>query len=280
MKSSKTSLCAAQELDYFFSEPHKFSLFVEAERTRIAQASGSFSFSLENFPCYKSFMANLFLVATPIGNLKDITLRALEVLKSVDLILAEDTRVTKKLLSHYDISRPLWRFDENIKRSVFEKVIEELKAGKNIALVTDAGTPGIYDPGQRLLEQICVLEADIKIVPIPGSSALAAMISASDINLTNFTFFGFPPHKKGRETLFKKIAKSEVPVIMFESPHRILKTFDGLLKFCGDRWMNVGRELTKIHEEVWRGKISEATGHFKGERERGEFVIVISSERK
>ena len=224
-------------------------------------------------------MPNLYIVATPIGNLKDITLRALEVFKSADVILAEDTRVTRKLLSHFQISKPILRFDEHVESRTFDKVARLLSEGKNLALVSDAGTPGISDPGQRLLKRVCVLE-NIKIIPIPGPSALSAIISASDIDLSNFAFFGFPPHKKGRQTLFKKIAKNEVPVILFESPHRILKTFTELYREAGERYINVGRELTKIYEEVWRGKLSEAREYFSGERERGEFVIVVDMPAK
>ena len=231
-------------------------------------------------------MPNLYIVATPIGNLKDITLRALEVLKSVDLILAEDTRVTRNLLAHYNISKPLLRFDAHVQSRTLDKLVDLLEEGKNLALITDAGTPGISDPGYWLNCKVVEWaekqkttqpfnNSTIQLIPIPGPSALAAIISASDIDLSNFTFFGFPPHKKGRQTLFKKIAKSEVPVILFESPHRILKTFTELYKEAGDRRINVGRELTKIYEEIWRGKLSEAREHFSGERERGEFVIVV-----
>ncbi len=223
-------------------------------------------------------MANLYIVATPIGNLKDITLRALEVLKSVDIILAEDTRVTRKLLTHYGISKPLLRLDAHVESRTFDKVVRFLSEGKNLALVTDAGTPGISDPGHWLLARIRGLK-NASIIPIPGPSALSAVISASDIDLTELTFFGFPPHKKGRQTFFKKIAKSEMPIILFESPHRVLKTFKELLGIVGDRYINVGRELTKIYEEIWYGNLSEACGHFLGERERGEFVIVIDVRR-
>ena len=220
-------------------------------------------------------MPNLYIVASPIGNLKDITLRALEILKEVDLILAEDTRVTKKLLSHYQISKPVWRYDANARESNFLKIFEFLEKGKDLALVTDAGTPGISDPGQRLIEKVSKKE-NVRIVPIPGPSALSTMISGSDIDLSEFTFLGFPPHKKGRKTFFSKIAKSELPVILYESPHRIQKTFKELFLATGERHINVGRELTKIYEEIWRGDLSKASDHFSGEKGRGEFVIVVS----
>ena len=217
-------------------------------------------------------MAKLYVVATPIGNLGDITLRAIETLRTVDFVLAEDTRVTKKLLSHLNISKPLISFQEHSSPKVLERITGLLEEGKNLALVTDAGTPGISDPGQRLIKEAATLA---EIVTIPGPSSLAAIISLSDINLSEFTFLGFPPHKKGRETFFKNIAGSKYPVIIFESPHRILKTLSQLRKFCGDRHTNIGRELTKIYEEVFRGTLSDAEKYFTGEKQRGEFVIVV-----
>ena len=213
-------------------------------------------------------MLKLYVVATPIGNLGDITLRAIETLKSVDIILAEDTRVTKKLLSHYGIRKPVFRLRENIRPEALSKF-------GDIALVTDAGTPGISDPGHKLISELSKL-SELRAIPIPGPSALSAIISASDIDLSEFTFLGFPPHKKGRETFFKRIAKSELPVILFESPHRIQKTLKQLETACGDCYVNIGRELTKIYEEIFRGKLSEAQEHFTGEKQRGEFVIIIS----
>ncbi len=210
-------------------------------------------------------MANLYLVATPIGNLKDITLRALEVLKGVDIILAEDTRVTRKLLSHYGISKPILRYLHGKDYARFQ----------DLALVTDAGTPGISDPGLKLIQDLS--QKGFKIIPIPGPSSLSAIISASDIDLSEFLFLGFPPHKKGRQTFFKRVAASEVPVIIFESPHRILKTLGELSKVCGERYVNIGRELTKIYEEVFRGKLSEALKYFKGERIRGEFTLILGA---
>ena len=209
-------------------------------------------------------MGNLYIVATPIGNLKDITLRALEVLKSVEIILAEDTRVTRKLLSHYGVHKPVLRYLHGKNYECFQ----------NIALVTDAGTPGISDPGLKLVRDLS--RDGFKIIPIPGASALSAIISASDIEISKFLFLGFPPHKKGRKTFFKKVAASDVPVILFESPHRILKTLKELYEAAGERKINVGRELTKIHEEIFRGTLSKAPAHFKGERERGEFVAIIN----
>ncbi|HEY4521918.1 MAG TPA: 16S rRNA (cytidine(1402)-2'-O)-methyltransferase [Candidatus Paceibacterota bacterium] len=224
-------------------------------------------------------MPKLYIVATPIGNLKDITLRALDVLREVDLVLAEDTRVTKKLLAHYDIKTALFSFHKFSPKSALKKIQDFLESGKNIALVTDAGTPGISDPGQWLIAEILAQRSfgDISILPIPGPSSLSAILSVSDIDCSQFVFLGFPPHKKGRQTFFKKVAQSEIPIILFESPHRIQKTLKELEVTVGDRYCNVGRELTKIYEEIFRGKFSEAQKHFVGEKQRGEFVIILSN---
>ena len=152
------------------------------------------------------------------------------------------------------------------------RILDMLKSGDNLALVTDAGTPGISDPGQRLIK---AAKDFADIIPIPGPSVLTAIISVSDINLSEFSFLGFPPRKKGRQTFFKRAAKFDIPTILFESPHRIQKTLLELEAVCGDRYANIGRELTKIYEEIFRGKLSEAQKHFVGEKIRGEFVIVL-----
>ncbi len=221
-------------------------------------------------------MSKLYVVATPIGNLRDITSRALEVLKSVDVILAEDTRVTKKLLSRFDIHKPVFSFHRHSSRGTHEKVLEMLHENKSIALVTDAGTPGVSDPGQHLVKTLVEEGFGGSIVAIPGASSLAATISMSDIDCSEFLFLGFPPHKKGRKTFFERVAKSEAPVILFESPHRIQKTLSQLLAAAGDRYVNIGRELTKVHEEVFRGKLSEAGAYFAGEKQRGEFTLIVT----
>ena len=210
-------------------------------------------------------MPKLFIVATPIGNLKDITLRAIEILKSVDFILAEDTRVTKKLLAHFGIHKPVLRY---LPKKDYSKL-------NSVALVTDAGTPSISDPGTKLIRDLTA--ADFEIIPIPGPSALSAIISVSDINLSEFCFLGFPPRKKGRQTFFKRAAKFDIPIILFESPHRIQKTLRELETACGNRYANIGRELTKIYEEIFRGKLSEAQKYFTGEKIRGEFVIIVNT---
>ena len=216
-------------------------------------------------------MEKLYIVATPIGNLKDITLRALEVLKEVDVVLAEDTRVTKKLLSHYGISKPVFRY-------VPGKSFDPPAGGfKSIALVTDAGTPSVSDPGRDLTADLS--KKGFEVIAIPGPSALAAAISVSDVGLSDFLFLGFPPSKKGRKKFFQKVAASEFPVILFESPHRFLKTLLELYQAGGERYLNIARELTKVHEEVYRGKLSDAIREFEERKIRGEFVIILQQDR-
>ena len=221
----------------------------------------------------------LYIVATPIGNLKDTTLRALRVLKEVDLILCEDTRVTKKLLDRYEISKPLLSYHHHSKLSRVEKIIEHLENGKNLALISDAGTPGISDPGNILIEHITHnMEQKVDVIPIPGASAVTAIASVAGINMSKFTFLGFPPHKKGRETFFRGVAESKYPVIYFESPHRFLKNLELLEKFRPDAKLIVGRELTKMFEEIVRGEAGEIREKWgkRGEKEKkGEFVIIV-----
>ncbi len=224
-------------------------------------------------------MSKLYIVATPIGNLADITYRAISVLNEVDIILAEDTRVASKLLSHYEIKKKVESFHAHTKEDKIEKIINYLIDGKNIALVTDAGTPGISDPGAVLVRK--VLEGKLKnvsIIPIPGASALTTAISGSGIEMSTFSFFGFLPHKKGRETLFKKIAEEDEVFIFYESPHRILKTIESLEKFLEpEREVVVARELSKIYEEFVRGTTLEVKAHFANnpEKVRGEFVVIV-----
>lgn len=222
-------------------------------------------------------MGILSIVATPIGNLKDITLRALETLKSADLILAEDTRVIQKLLFHYEIKRKIVRYDEYSRTGVYEDVKARLKRGERVALVSDAGTPGIADPGSKLVDFIREALPAVHIEPIPGASAIATALSASGLSGNQFTFVGYPPHKKGRQKFFRALRDVKTrPLILYESPHRITQTFTALAGEFGEAArIVVGRELTKIHEEVWRGTVGEALAHFEGERKRGEFVIIV-----
>ena len=225
----------------------------------------------------------LFIIGTPIGNLEDVTLRALRVLKEVDLILCEDTRVTGRLLSKYDIATPKMSYHAQSKLAKVDKILALLEEGKNLALVSDAGTPCISDPGMLLVSQVLELKvsgqlSDVHIVPIPGPSALVTALSAAGISVAEFTFLGFLPHKKGRETLFKEIAESKRVMAFYESPHRIEKALESLEKFCGaDRGIIVARELTKIYEEFVRGTVAEARAHFtkNPDRVRGEFVVIV-----
>jgi len=234
-------------------------------------------------------MATLYIIGTPIGNLEDITLRALRILKEVDVVLCEDTRVTKRLLSKYEITTPTMSYHAQSKLAKVDKILGLLEEGKNLALVSDAGTPCISDPGSLLLSQVqekfglSVVHSaqagdEVSLVPIPGPSALIAALSASGISVAEFTFLGFLPHKKGRETLFKEIAQSERVMVFYESTHRILKALESLEKFCGaEREIIVARELTKIYEEFARGTVAEVQTHFakNPDRVRGEFVVIV-----
>ncbi len=224
----------------------------------------------------------LYIVATPIGNLEDITLRAIRTLKEADLIVCEDTRTTKKLLDRYKISTPTMSFYQNMRRGgavkpvpKLEKIIGELKSGKNIALVTDAGTPGISDPGNQLVEK--AVENYVAVIPIPGASAITALASVSGIDLSGFVFLGFPPHKKGRETFFKELAVFKYPVMYFESPHRLVKNLELLKLLAPGKNVILGRELTKMFEEIVRGNINEVLGYFEENKSKakGEIVIIV-----
>jgi len=224
-------------------------------------------------------MSKLYIVATPIGNLEDITLRALRILKEVDLILAEDTRVTKKLLDKYKIKTPVQRFDAKIEAKKFDKIVDLLREGnKDIALVSDAGTPGISDPGSFIVSIVRKNLPEVKIIPIPGASSLTTALSVAGLPKTDFIFLGFLPHKKGRKTLFEEISGSERTVVFFESPHRIIKTLESLSDNM-PIYQNITilRELTKVYEEVVSGYPSELLEYFKEnpEKQKGEFVFIV-----
>ncbi len=217
----------------------------------------------------------LYIVATPIGNLGDITLRALETLKSVDVVLSEDTRVTGHLLRHFEMKKPLISFHEHTEADKAQKLIDRMLAGENMALVTDAGTPGISDPGNVLVSLAAT--AGIQVVPIPGASALGAIISVAGIDMREFTFLGFPPHKKGRETFFKQVAASALPVIYYESPHRVIKNLEFLTELAPHKKLVLGRELTKVFEEVVRGSVTEIKEYLMAKvgKMKGEFTIIV-----
>lgn len=222
-------------------------------------------------------MGILYVIATPIGNLKDITFRALEVLKEANLILAEDTRVTKKLLARYQIDKPIKRYDENVGPKVDEEIKERLQRGQQIALVSDAGTPAIADPGARLVSYIRSQLSDVRIIPIPGASALTTALSVAGLNANQFTFLGYPPHKKGRQKFFSEFKEIKIrPVVIYESPHRLQKTLNNLSGTFGEDYeIIIARELTKIYEEIYKNSIKNALMYFQGERQKGEFVIIV-----
>jgi len=189
---------------------------------------------MEKNPNNTQEVGKLYIVATPIGNLEDITLRALRILKEVDLIACEDTRVTRKLLSHYNIETQAIVYHQHTSDDKITKIIAQILEGKNVAVVTDAGTPGVSDPGNILVAE--AIANDIVVLPIAGASALASIISVAGIDMQQFTFLGFPPHKKGRETYFKKVGASEIPVIYYESPHRVIKNLELLRELCFCHW--------------------------------------------
>lgn len=225
-------------------------------------------------------MGTLSVVATPIGNLGDITLRAIETLKDADAIACEDTRVTSKLLTRFDISKPLLVYHARSGKLAADRILTLLAEGKRIALVTDAGTPGISDPGSTLVHEVKLrLGDEVRIETIPGPSALTAALSIAGIPTHEFTFIGFLPHKKGRQTAFKDIAASERTIVFYESPHRIEKALESLSGVLSDdRHVVVLRELTKIHESVVEGTAKDIAAHFKANPTtvRGEFVVCVS----
>ena len=215
----------------------------------------------------------LYIVATPIGNLEDITLRAIRILKEVDYVFAEDTRVTKKLLNHLEIETTIYRYDEHTKQHQVENIVNLLKEGKNIALVTDAGTPCISDPGYEVVDE--ALKNDIKVVPIPGVSAMTAAASVAGVSMRRFVFEGFLPKKKGRQTLLKSFADEKRTVMFFESPHRVVRTLKDIEEFIGEREVVLIREITKIYEEIVRGTTKELIEKFENKTLKGEYVIIV-----
>lgn len=216
----------------------------------------------------------LSIVATPIGNLEDITLRALRTLREVDVIYAEDTRVISKLLAKYEIRKPLHRLDASKEIVRIGEIVERLQGGENIAFVSDAGTPGISDPGGRLVAG--VRAAGCTIVAIPGPSSLTAALSISGLDSAEFTFLGFLPHKKGRQTALKEIAEEQRAVVLYESPHRIEKLMTELGTFAPGKKVSLFRELTKIYEEVISGTPQELSARLKSDDSaRGEFVVIV-----
>lgn len=238
----------------------------------------------ETFFYYNEKMAKLYVVSTPIGNLKDISQRALETLKEVDLILCEDTRTTKKLLAHYQVSKPTLSYHQHSRLNKSEFILKQLKGGQNLALVSDAGTPTISDPGAKLIEYLIERLPELEIIPIPGPTAVIAALSVSGFPADKFVFFGFPPIKNKRKKFFQEVASAKYTAAFYESTHRILKTLGELKEILPpERKIVVGRELTKKFETIYRGnveKIIERINPLTGgaDDKKGEFVVIV--ERK
>ena len=226
----------------------------------------------------------LYIVATPIGNLGDITLRALEVLKSVPIIFCEDTRVSSKLLKHYEINTPTVSYHQHSSVGKIDFLLDKLASEGSSALITDAGTPGISDPGNLFIEAVLERFGDTcEIIPIPGPSALISLLSISGLPTDKFLFLGFLPHKKGKETIIKKILASQETVIFYESTHRIIKTLEKIISMMPDgannqRRMVVGRELTKKFETIYRGTANQILEKIKNDSFKGEFVVIIEGD--
>lgn len=221
----------------------------------------------------------LYLVSTPIGNLEDITLRALNVLKSVDLIACEDTRHTGRLLNHFGIAKPTASYHEHNEQARAEELVQRLVEGKSVAIVSDAGTPGISDPAYRIV--LAAIENKITVVPIPGAVALIAGLVASGLPTDSFLFAGFLPSKKmARRTRLEELKAERATLVFYEAPHRIRETLIDALEVLGDRRASLARELTKLHEQFIRGKLSELVAHFEINQPRGEMTLVIAGNEK
>ena len=217
----------------------------------------------------------LYLVPTPLGNLKDITLRAIEVLQQVDVILCEDTRTSSKLLNHYNIHKPLSPYHQHNEHKIVEHIVDQLRAGKTMALITDAGTPGISDPAFLLVRE-CIRQ-EVKVESLPGATAFVPALVNSGLPASRFVFEGFLPLKKGRHTLLTQLANEERTMIFYESPMRLVKTLEAFSQYFGpDRRCAVSRELSKLFEENARGTLQELCIHFNKKTVKGEIVIVVA----
>ena len=217
----------------------------------------------------------LYIVPTPIGNIRDITFRAIEVLKEVDLILAEDTRTTSHLLNHYQVTRPLSRYHQHNEHKIVQHLVAQLREGKKMAVVTDAGTPGVSDPAFLLIRE--AIKANIRVECLPGATAFVPALINSGIPGNRFVFEGFLPVKKGRQSLLKQLAREERTMIFYESPMRLVKTLEELSGYFGaDRLCCVCRELTKLYEENRRGTLSEVAAYYSEKTVKGEIVIVVA----
>ena len=221
----------------------------------------------------------IYLIPTPIGNLEDITLRAIRLLKEVDLILAEDTRISSKLLKHFEIRTPLQSFHMHNEHKKVETVVEQLKNGKTVALISDAGTPGISDPGFLLVRE--ALKEGVEVQCLPGPTALIPALVQSGIPCERFIFEGFLPPKKGRQTRLEQMALETRTQVFYESPHKLLKTLEQLVTFFGaDRSIAVVREISKLYESTFRGNAQEGLDFFEAHPPKGEFVIVVEGLKK
>lgn len=216
----------------------------------------------------------LYIVSTPIGNLEDTTLRALRILKEVDLIACEDTRHTRVLLEHYQIRNQLTSFFEHNEVRKIPEILEELKSGKSVAVVSDSGTPTISDPAFKLVRE--ARKNEIPVVPVPGPNAAVSALAVSGLPTDSFVFEGFLPHKKGRQSAWKKLAEEDRTIIIYESPFRVVKALTEIGEFMGDRHVVIARELTKKFEEVLQGTAAELRTHFEKNEPKGEFVILIA----
>jgi len=215
----------------------------------------------------------IYIVATPIGNLDDISFRALETLRNVDFIACEDTRHTLKLLNKYEIKNKLIPYHDHNKIKKTPVLIEKLKEGQSLALVSDAGTPSISDPGFYLIRE--AIKNDIGLSPIPGPTSLISAVVTSGLEIDRFVFEGYLPRKKGRTKRLKELAEYRVTIVIFEGPHRVIKTLNDLREYLGDRKAAIGREMTKMNEEFLRGSLSELIAHYDNRKPRGEYVIVV-----
>jgi 16S rRNA (cytidine1402-2'-O)-methyltransferase len=232
-----------------------------------------------SFSADKADRGSLYLVATPIGNLQDMTFRALDVLRDVDWIAAEDTRQTQKLLNHFAVPARLISYHEHNKRTSGAKVIELLLSGQSVALVSDAGVPGISDPGYDLVK--AAVEHDIAVIPVPGANAALSALIVSGMDTSRFTFIGFlPKEKKKMLEVLERYRRAEETLILYEAPHRLVQTLTSCLQVFGEREAAVARELTKIHEEVIRGTLSECAEHFSREKPQGEFCLIIGGAKQ
>ena len=235
------------------------------------------NFSLYSFIFFMS--GKLYIVPTPIGNLEDITFRAVRILKEADFILAEDTRTTGILLKHLDINKKMYSHNLNNEHKTVDSLIERLQAGEQVALVSDAGTPGISDPAYRLIN--ACIERQIKLIPLPGATAFIPALLASGFGTDKFAFFGFPPHKKGRKKFIQMIADADITAILYESPFRVIKLINEMSDAgMQDQRICIAREITKLHEEFIRGTVAECSEILKEHKNiKGEFVVVVESRK-